>query len=39
MNTKKIHQYILKLKDSFLEETDENKIVEDKYEKFNQYNL
>ena len=25
MNTKKIHQYILKLKDSFLEETDENK--------------
>ena len=34
MNTKKIHQYILKLKDSFLEETDENKRMLDIYVRY-----
>ena len=34
MNTKKIQQYILKLKDSFLEETDENKRMLDIYAKY-----
>ena len=33
MNTKKIKQYILRLKDSFLEETDENKKMLDIYMK------
>ncbi|MFL2707537.1 MAG: hypothetical protein CBD86_01800 [Gammaproteobacteria bacterium TMED226] len=33
MNTKKIQQYILKLKDSFVEETDENKKMLDIYMK------
>ena len=31
MNTKKIKQYILKLKDSFIEETEENKKMLDIY--------
>ena len=31
MNTKKIQKYILKLKDSFIEETDENKKMLDIY--------
>ena len=34
MNTKKIHKYILKLKDSFIEETDENKKMLDIYVKY-----
>ena len=34
MNTKKIHQYILKLKDSFLEESDENKRMLDIYVRY-----
>ncbi len=33
MNTKKIQQYILRLKDSFVEETDENKKMLDIYMK------
>ena len=31
MNTEKIHKYILKLKDSFLEESEENKKMLDIY--------
>ena len=34
MNTKKIQKYILKLKDSFIEETDENKKMLDIYVKY-----
>lgn len=34
MNTKKIRKYILRLKDSFIEETDENRKMLDIYVKF-----